>query len=291
MEAAGEIERRDQVIGSILAAIRSDVTIKLPSFDPAAPGSIDDGPYWGTVGEYRYQFEGEEDLLHLFVSRVDHGKLSVEEAQQVVGFLYRNVPRALIWLKPGEFSQHFYLGHDELLTYLDGRIHYGSKVTLRLPSSLIPMKITIEDRPAYHVIGFPHKGAYWQIGETFQKLAQWKAANRVVTGHSIAVYHDDPEKTPVEELRSDALFIVPDPAEVTEGMVVYTIPAGRYLVGQYVGAYEGLPRAWGQFFGQELPKANVTPSEGYTFEWYVDDCSEVPAEQLRTDLLVPIESD
>jgi hypothetical protein len=32
------------------------------------------------------------------------------------------VPSALVWLKPGEFSQHFYVGHDELLVHLTEKL-------------------------------------------------------------------------------------------------------------------------------------------------------------------------
>jgi hypothetical protein len=112
-----ELHRRDEVTARILNAIRESEVIKLPDFKPANGQPPEFGPYSGTLGEYRYQFEGEEDLLHLVVTRQNGQPLSVEEAQTVTSFLYESVPKALIWLKPGEFSQHFYLGHDELLTY------------------------------------------------------------------------------------------------------------------------------------------------------------------------------
>ena len=106
----------------ILDSIRGNVRIKLPPFNPAtsesgefALHSIEDNEFSGTLGPYRYQFEGEDDLLHLIVARSDGGRLSVEEGRQVAAFLLPDLPPALIWLKPGEFTQHFYLGHDELL--------------------------------------------------------------------------------------------------------------------------------------------------------------------------------
>jgi hypothetical protein len=118
-----EVALRDQVVERILQFVRDGVTIKLPPFDPAKAGepaefalfAIEPNEFSGTVGKYRYQFEGEDDLLHLMVLRQDRLPLTVEEAQRVVSFLLPEVPPALIWLRPGEFSQHFYLGHDELL--------------------------------------------------------------------------------------------------------------------------------------------------------------------------------
>jgi hypothetical protein len=121
--SAEEIALRRSVMTAILAAIQEDRRIFLPPFDPSfsLPShialqsvGIEPNPYGGTVGNYRYQFEGEEDLLHLIVSRLDGAPLAPAEGQTVAGFLLQGVPSALIWLKPGELTQHFYVGHDEL---------------------------------------------------------------------------------------------------------------------------------------------------------------------------------
>ena len=119
-----EIETRELVLARILDAIRSGTTIKLPVFDPdySVAGQVafqtigvEPNPYGGTLGPLRYQFEGEEDLLHLIVSRLDLGPISIEEGQLVCQWLFPEVPVALIWFKPGTVTQHFYLGHDILL--------------------------------------------------------------------------------------------------------------------------------------------------------------------------------
>lgn len=123
-----ESEWRNAVIARILQDIKAGVTIKLPDFDPGVSRPSDEfallsvgiepNPYGGTVAGYRYQFEGEEDLLHLIVVRCDGSALTAAEAQAVVDFLYPGVPPALMWFKAGEYSGHFYLGHDVLLEYL-----------------------------------------------------------------------------------------------------------------------------------------------------------------------------
>lgn len=123
-----EAARRREVLASLLQAIAEDRRIELPSFDPDLSGAspetalqsvgLEPNPFGGTRGEVRYQFEGEEDLLHLILTRLDAAPLSVESAQSVVGWLLRGVPAALIWLKPGSVTQHFYLGHDDVVTHL-----------------------------------------------------------------------------------------------------------------------------------------------------------------------------
>lgn len=120
-----EALRRKEVLSRVLEYVRENRTIKLPPFDPAIDRpsdhyalqsvGIEPNDFGGAWGDYRYQFEGEEDLLHIFIVRSDGRPISVSEGQQVCGFLMRGVSPALIWLRPGEYSQHFYVGHDELL--------------------------------------------------------------------------------------------------------------------------------------------------------------------------------
>jgi hypothetical protein len=120
-----ELARRGQVMVRVLEEIRAGRAIRLPDFDPAFSRPSDQfalqsvglepNDFGGAVGAYRYQFEGEEDLLHLIVTRLDGESITVAEGQAVAAFLLPDVPPALIWLRPGELSQHFYVGHDELL--------------------------------------------------------------------------------------------------------------------------------------------------------------------------------
>lgn len=103
-----EIAEREKVMDAVLAAIRRGETIPLTD-DPAA------GPFLGRVGAFRYRFEGEDDLLHLSVERADGAPCSPEDGLAVARFLMPDLPAGLCWLKPGHFSQHLYLGHDDLL--------------------------------------------------------------------------------------------------------------------------------------------------------------------------------
>lgn len=124
-----EQKRRDDVMRLVLDFVSEDRRIKLPEFnreldrpsDQFALLSIGLEPnqFSGTLGEFRYQFEGEEDLLHLIVTRFDQQPMKAEEAQAVAAFVLRGVPTSLIWLRPGEFSHHFYFGHDDLVGNLE----------------------------------------------------------------------------------------------------------------------------------------------------------------------------
>lgn len=102
-----EREQKDGLIAELLKWIVENRRIVL--------GPQGQSPFAGTVASFRYAFEGEDDLLHLWVTRLDDQPFSVEEAQEVVAFVLPNVSPGVVWLKPGIHSHHFYVGHDELL--------------------------------------------------------------------------------------------------------------------------------------------------------------------------------
>lgn len=113
-----------KVIDSLLDAISTNTTVLLPPYDPTQSVSghvalqsvgCETNPYGATVGDFRFQFEGEEDLLHLFITRTDGNEISPEQGQQVVQAVIPQLPPGLIWFKPGRLTQHFYFGHDDLL--------------------------------------------------------------------------------------------------------------------------------------------------------------------------------
>ena len=120
---------RDAVLEAVDGAVRSSTVILLPR-----PTSFDDLPsetalhragieanlYGGHVGDFRYQFEGEDDLLHLFVVRLNGCELTPEDGQAVAAWVLDKVPPGLVWFKPGRYTQHFYLGHDDLVAALGG---------------------------------------------------------------------------------------------------------------------------------------------------------------------------
>ena len=109
LPTAAEVSRRDQILALVRTHIRSGQTI------PYRPAHHDEPPdFGGDLGDYRYLFEGEDDLLHLKIERRDAGNLTSGETAELARFLLPEVPEAMIWLRPGLEAHHYYLGHDLL---------------------------------------------------------------------------------------------------------------------------------------------------------------------------------
>jgi AraC family transcriptional regulator len=103
----------------------------------------------------------------------------------------------------------------------------------------------------------------------------------------IAIYHDDPDTTPRDQLRSDAGLVVPDQAQLPEGIDEQRIPAGRYARTVHVGPYEQLGDTWARFMGEWLPASGFR-IDGASYEIYRNDPTKVPKPELVTDLYLSI---
>ncbi len=143
--------------------------------------------------------------------------------------------------------------------------------------------LRIEEIADVRLAAMRHVGAYNQIGNTFGKLRPKTPGTTMY-----ALYHDDPESTPVDQLRSEACYELPEGDEPCEGAEVVTINGGKYAVYRHVGHYMGLNAAWGTFM-ELLANSENCSRPGPCFELYVDNCMVTPVETLRTDLYAPVQ--
>jgi AraC family transcriptional regulator len=153
------------------------------------------------------------------------------------------------------------------------------------------MTVEIKDMPELRVGAIRHVGPYNQIPQAFERLGAIAGPARLTDkpgGMMLAIYHDDPDSTPIEELRSDAGIVVPPDVPLPKGLTEQRIPPGRYARTEHVGPYERLGDAWARFMGEWLPSSGHRIGKGPSFEVYRNTPAQVPKEQLLTDLYISI---
>jgi AraC family transcriptional regulator len=151
------------------------------------------------------------------------------------------------------------------------------------------MQVEIRNTPTRTVVCMPHKGEYWKIGMTFGRLGEWLKGRDIQTGPCLAIFHSDPNITPVEDLKSEACATVADDYKSDDpALFNQVLPGGEYAVALHVGPYDTLGASWNQFYGRWLPSSGREPGEAPSFEVYVDDCSIVPPAECRTELYIKL---
>jgi AraC family transcriptional regulator len=145
------------------------------------------------------------------------------------------------------------------------------------------------------VLAVDHRGPYPTIGEGFNRLGALVGENRIdVSGSKwLAIFLDDAQTVPAEDLRSLACVTVPDGVEApacVPGVSVIVIQGGLYATGRHTGPYSGLSSAWSDLCGRWIPANGLKPSAGMCFQIYVKGCDEVeePGECI-TDFYEPVQ--
>jgi AraC family transcriptional regulator len=154
----------------------------------------------------------------------------------------------------------------------------------------VPMNVTIKDMPEYRVATVRHVGPYMQISQAFARLGDIAGPAGLIGRDTImlAMYHDDPETTPPQDLRSDAALTVADDARLPEGLSDMHLPAGRYAMTTHVGPYEQLGDVWARFMGEWLPASGERLADSPSYEIYRNTPADTSADRLVTELYLPL---
>lgn len=153
------------------------------------------------------------------------------------------------------------------------------------------MDVQIIHRPALRLATVRHTGPYGQIGEAFERLGVLAGPAELFNGpetEMLALYYDDLESTPPDQLQSDAAITVPEDATLPDGLQEQRLPAGPYARYLHTGPYAHLGDVWARLIGEWLPAAGHTIGDSVCYEVYLNSPGQVPDEELQTVLYLPI---
>lgn len=153
-------------------------------------------------------------------------------------------------------------------------------------------RVEVRDVPEMRVATTRHIGPYAAIPEAFDRLgavAEAEGLYSIPDTEIVAIYHDDPMTKPEEELRSDAGIVVPEGRTIPATLTEQRIPAGRYATFVHTGPYAELGENWRRFRSEWIPAAGLREGAGPSFERYLNMPGEVPPQELRTELHIPID--
>jgi len=104
----------------------------------------------------------------------------------------------------------------------------------------------------------------------------------------MAIYHDDPNITPEEKLRSDVCITVPDETPATGEINITDIPAGKYAVAKFEIKVEEFSEAWTSVYRDWLPNSGYVPDDRPCYEMYLNNPDEHPEKKYIVDICIPV---
>lgn len=151
--------------------------------------------------------------------------------------------------------------------------------------------VSIQNLQPARAAGVLHVGPYQEVGKAFQRLGG-VIVSRNLFSHvkgMIAVYRDVPGSRPDAELRAHAAAIIGDefPDDI-EGFEYFDLAGGKHAVMEHKGPYATLAAAYEWLYGKWLPQSGEEPQSEPPIELYVNDPTQTPPDQLRTDIRLPL---
>ena len=150
--------------------------------------------------------------------------------------------------------------------------------------------VTVETLPEQRCAGIDHTGSYMEIDHAMGRLFAELAARRALPAQPamIGMFFDDPDLGPEEELRSRACLPVASSVAIDAPLVETVLRGGPYAKLSYTGPYADMRGAYRWFLGVWLPASGYEPDDAPIFEAYLNDPREVPQNELRTDIHLPL---
>ncbi|APF37984.1 AraC family transcriptional regulator [Chelatococcus daeguensis] len=153
-----------------------------------------------------------------------------------------------------------------------------------------PWTVTLQPMPALRLATIHHVGPYMEIGRAFDRLMPWAAARGLLGpgAVTVGVYYDDPGTVAAKDLSADAGISIGREIEGDATVHIVLIAAGTHAVLRHRGPYAELERAYDWLYRAWLPASGHEPADRPPYEIYRNDPREVPAQDLVTDICLPL---
>lgn len=137
----------------------------------------------------------------------------------------------------------------------------------------------------------PYQGDSDLFERMFNRLFTWAGPRNLLKFPEtkvMSVYHDNPDITEEEKLRTSMCITVPENTEVSGDVGLMKIEGGKYAVAHFEIGADEYGRAWETVYGKWLPESGYQPDDKPCFEIYHGDPGEHPEGKHVVDICIPV---
>lgn len=203
--------------------------------------------------------------------------------------------RASFGLSPSQCrAQDKSQGWTRRFNHAPSGVHYGGGEIVEIlldDMGAAYMNVRIETLPERPIALVRQTGPYKESAErAWALLCAWAGPLGLLGPETIlmGIGHDDPSITAPEDIRYDAAITLSRPVAPQAPVTLGVQPGGDYAVATHRGPYEKLEEAYREVMGKWLPQSGREFREEPCFEVYRNDPSRTPAEDLLTDIYIPL---
>jgi DNA gyrase inhibitor GyrI len=140
---------------------------------------------------------------------------------------------------------------------------------------------------SFSVILLSHIGSHGQCWHWSDASTCRYSGARKNTKEAIGIFYGDSAGGD-SAFRYYAGVIWVEPLKADGGIELLEVPGGKYASHRLVGSYHGIPSAFQRLYGEWLPKSGFVPDDRPALEIYRNNPYDTPANDLITDLLIPL---
>ena len=155
--------------------------------------------------------------------------------------------------------------------------------------------VTIKEIPEMTVAYVRYIGPYAGNSDLFkglyEKLFKWAGARGLLNfpeTKCMCIYHDDPNITDEEKLRTSVCITVPEDTEVGGEVGKMKVPGGKYAFANFRLDETQFAQAWNMVCKDWLPESGYVPDDRPTFEMYNNDVNTDPEHKFDVDIVIPV---
>jgi AraC family transcriptional regulator len=152
-------------------------------------------------------------------------------------------------------------------------------------------QVEVKELPELNVAYIRHVGPFQGVAGAFDRLMRWAGPRGLVRFPEtkvLAVYHDNPDITETDKLRSSACITVP-PETAAEGEIGrMKIPGGLFAVARFEIAPTEFGDAWDAFMCNWLPESGYQPDDRMCYEVYLNNPKDHPQGKFIIEIHEPI---
>lgn len=138
----------------------------------------------------------------------------------------------------------------------------------------------------------PYKGNSELFTNLFTRLFNWATPRNLVNFPQtkvISIYHDNPEITDEEKLRTSVCISVPVDTEVSGEVGKMKIEAANYAIASFeLNGPADYQKAWNYVFSEWLPTSGFIPDDKPSYELYLNNPDQHPEKKHIVDIYVPV---
>lgn len=150
----------------------------------------------------------------------------------------------------------------------------------------------LNDMPVVYVrhIG-PYQGDSDLFGKLFSKLFKWAGAHGLLSDPDLkvmCVYHDNPDITDNEKLRTSVCLTAPDNTNVSGEIGKMVVEGGKYAMGHFRIRSDEYQGAWDAMYGEWLPDSGYQADDRPPFELCLNDPEKDPEGMYEVEICIPV---